>query len=183
MPDQKINLVAYDETWPTQFAREAALITEAIAPWLTGGVHHVGSTAVPGLSAKPIIDIMAVVADLPSSQPCIDILAGLHYLYAPYRADEMHWFCKPDPEHRTHHLHLVPTGSERFRNVLAFRDHLRTHPDAATGYESLKQQLAARFPDDRNAYTDGKAALIAELTATARREAGNEPPSTQTRAG
>jgi GrpB-like predicted nucleotidyltransferase (UPF0157 family) len=104
------------------FEREAEALVGRLYGWITGGVHHVGSTAVPGLMAKPIIDIQVGVADLPSTQPCIELLLDLNYCYAPYRADEMHWFCKPSPQRRTHHLHLVPTGSRRFRDVLAFRD-------------------------------------------------------------
>jgi GrpB-like predicted nucleotidyltransferase (UPF0157 family) len=167
--DESVILHPYDPAWPARFAREADLLTRAIAPWITGGVHHVGSTAVPGMSAKPVIDIMVGVADLDSSRPCIDVLAGLDYCYAPYRADVMHWFCKPGPARRTHHLHLVPTGSERFTDVLAFRDHLRTHPDAAREYERLKHDLAARHRHDRDAYTDGKSATVAAITAEARR--------------
>ena len=90
--------------------------------WVAGGIHHVGSTAVPGLDAKPIIDILVGVDDLVASRGCFESLADLEYLYAPYRADEMHWFCKPDPGRRTHHLHLVPGDSSRFRDELAFRD-------------------------------------------------------------
>ncbi len=128
-----------------------------------------GSTAIPGLPAKPIIDIMAGVADLGTSRACIDLVAPLDYCYAPYRTDVMHWFCKPGPERRTHHLHLVPTGSKRYVDVLAFRDYLRAHPDVAAEYADLKRSLAAEHPTDRNAYTDGKSELVAAITADARR--------------
>jgi GrpB-like predicted nucleotidyltransferase (UPF0157 family) len=74
-----------------------------------------------------------------------------------------------DPAHRTHHLHLVPTGSPRFTDVLAFRDYLRTHPAVVQQYEALKRQLAIRHPQDRNAYTDGRSAMVAAITADARR--------------
>ncbi len=161
----EIHLVPHDPAWAGRFADEARAIRAVIGPWLTGGVEHVGSTAVPGLAAKPVIDIMAGVADLESSRACIEPLGGLGYLYAPYREDVMHWFCKPDPAARTHHLHLVPTGSPRWRRVLAFRDLLRRDPAAATEYAALKQTLAARFPHDREAYTDGKTALITRLVA------------------
>lgn len=124
------------------------------------GYTHVGSTAVPGLAAKPVIDILVGVDDLSSSRACVEPLAAVGYVYAPYRPDEMHWFCKPDPSRRTHHLHLVPAGSPRFRAELAFRDHLRSHPDACAGYAALKWQLAARFEHDREAYTEAKADFI-----------------------
>ena len=80
----------------------------------------------------------------------------------------MHWFCKPSPARRTHHLHLVPTGSRRFTDVLAFRDYLRVHPHAARQYEQLKRQLAIRYVEDRQAYTDGKSAMVTAVTADAR---------------
>lgn len=166
--DEPVSLRDYDPAWPARFQHEAVLLIEAIGPWISGGVHHVGSTAVPGLAAKPVIDIMVGVADLDSSRPCIEVLAGLDYCYAPYREDVMHWFCKPSPARRTHHLHLVPTGSQRFTDVLAFRDYLRAHPDAARRYGDLKRQLAARHSNDRTAYTDGKSAMVAAITADAR---------------
>ena len=85
---------------------------------------------------------------------------ALDYLYSPYRHEEMHWFCKPDPTRRTHHLHLVPTDSQRFRDELAFRDHLRSHPDVAAVYARLKRRLAAEHEHDREAYTRAKGEFI-----------------------
>jgi GrpB-like predicted nucleotidyltransferase (UPF0157 family) len=161
-------LEPYNAAWPQRFAEEADMLRQTLGPWITGGVHHVGSTAVPGLAAKPVIDIMVGVADLESSRPCIELLTSLRYCHAPYRAEVMHWFCKPRPDHRTHHLHLVPNGSPRYVDVLAFRDYLRHHPEAAAAYEGLKRELADRYPHDREAYTEGKAHLIAELTGAAR---------------
>src|SRR5262249_13837446 len=138
--DEAVSLRAYDPAWPAQFQSEATILTEVLGPWITGGVHHVGSTAVPGLAAQAVIGIMVGVPDLDSSRHCIDLLAGLGYCYAPYREDEMHWLCKPSPARRTHHLHLVPTGSRRFTDVLAFRDYLQAHPHAARQYEQLKRK-------------------------------------------
>src|SRR5262249_12371857 len=88
-------------------------------------------------------------------------LAELEYLYAPYLADQMHWFCKPDPRRRTHHLHLAPEGNDRFRDELAFRDLLRADATAAADYLALKRRLAAEFEHDRDAYTDAKTEFIA----------------------
>ena len=116
--------------------------------------------AVPGLDAKPIIDILVGVEDLEGSRACFDPLAALDYLYAPYRSEEMHWFCKPDPRHRTHHLHLVPVGSRRYEEELAFRDRLRANPTLAAEYADLKRSLASRLRDDREGYTDAKAEFI-----------------------
>lgn len=159
-PSEPIRLLAYDPSWPRRFAAERAAIDEAIGASATGGIHHVGSTAVPGLAAKPIIDILVGVDSLEAARACFEPLAGLDYLYAPYRTEEMHWFCKPHPSRRTHHLHLVPTDSPRFRDELAFRDRLRADPAAAAEYAELKRDLARRFTTDRESYTDAKAEFI-----------------------
>ncbi len=114
-----------------------------------------------GLEAKPIIDILAGVWDLETARACFEPLAGLNYLYAPYLPEEMHWFCRPNPAHRTHHLHLVPVGSPRYRDELAFRDRLRANFQLAADYAALKRDLAARYPNDREAYTAAKSTFIA----------------------
>jgi GrpB-like predicted nucleotidyltransferase (UPF0157 family) len=158
--DEAIRIEPYDSSWPARFEEERPAVADAIGDWVVGGIHHVGSTAVPGLDAKPVIDILVGVSDLPSSRACIAPLSRIGYLYAPYRASEMHWFCKPDPARRTHHLHLVPTGSRRFREELAFRDHLRSHAEAAAEYAALKRTLAARFERDREGYTAAKEEFI-----------------------
>jgi GrpB-like predicted nucleotidyltransferase (UPF0157 family) len=155
-----IRISPYDPAWPDAFARERAALEEAIGPWAAGGIHHVGSTAVPGLSAKPIVDILVGVEDLESSRGCFDRLAALEYLYAPYRSEEMHWFCKPHPDRRTHHLHLAPLTGRRYADELAFRDRLRADPATAERYAKLKRELADRFPEDREAYTEAKTDFI-----------------------
>lgn len=132
----------------------------AIGQWVCGGIHHVGSTAVPGLEAKPIIDILAGVRDLETALACFEPLADLSYLHAPYLPEEMHWFCKPDPARRTHHLHLVPADSQRYRDELAFRDRLRANPEIASQYAALKRDLAGRHRDDREGYTEAKSAFV-----------------------
>ena len=161
--DEAIRIVAYDSRWPQRFAEERTLLEEAIGPWVASGIHHVGSTAVPGLEAKPIIDILVGVDDLAQSRRCIEPLAGLGYLYAPYLAEEMHWFCKPHPSRRTHHLHLVPEGSRRHRDEFAFRDLLRTDSRVAVEYAALKRKLASEFPHDRDSYTEAKSAFIRDV--------------------
>jgi GrpB-like predicted nucleotidyltransferase (UPF0157 family) len=155
-----IRISPYDPTWQDSFESERAALDAAIGPWAVGGIHHVGSTAVPGLAAKPIVDILVGVESLESSRACFEPLARLEYLYAPYRSEEMHWFCKPHPDRRTHHLHLAPAAGRRYADELAFRDRLRADPDTAVAYAALKRGLAARFPDDRDAYTEAKTDFI-----------------------
>ncbi len=162
---EPISISPYDPGWPGLFERERVALEGTIGAWVTGGIHHVGSTAVPGLDAKPIVDILVGVADLETSRACFEPLAGLDYRYAPYLPEQMHWFCKPDPARRTHHLHLVPTGSRRFDDELAFRNRLRADPSMAADYAALKQRLAVRFVGDREAYTNAKADFIHEALA------------------
>jgi GrpB-like predicted nucleotidyltransferase (UPF0157 family) len=158
--DEPIRIVPADPGWPARFELERIAIEGAIGGWAEGGIHHVGSTAVPGLEAKPIIDILVGVRDLDAGRACFAPLAELDYLHWPYLPEEMHWFCKPDPARRTHHLHLVPAGSRRFRDELDFRDRLRADPRLAADYAALKRRLAERHYEDREAYTEAKGAFI-----------------------
>ena len=160
--DAPIEVVPYDSAWPAMFAAERDAIRDAIGPWLTGEIEHVGSTAVPGLAAKPVIDMMAPVADLEASRPALERLAAIKYCYAPYRADVMHWLCKPSPAHRTHHLNLVPGGSRLWMDRVAFRNALRGDPALAREYAQLKSGLAGVHREDREAYTEAKGPFIAE---------------------
>jgi GrpB-like predicted nucleotidyltransferase (UPF0157 family) len=158
--DEPVRIAPYDPAWPERFEEEREALSAAIDYWVTGGIHHVGSTSVPGLGSKPVIDILVGVRDLEESRSCFDRLGDLEYMYAPYRSEEMHWFCKPNPSRRTHHLHLVPAGSSRFHDELAFRDYLRTHSEVAKEYGALKRRLAKKFRHDREAYTDAKTEFI-----------------------
>jgi len=155
-----IHIVPYDALWPATFETERALLAGAIGEWLAGPIEHIGSTAVPGLAAKPVIDIMAAVESLDASRPALAALEPHGYCHAPYRADVMHWLCKPSPAFRTHHLHLVPLHSRLWIERLAFRDHLRAHPDVAREYAALKTRLADAHRFDRERYTDAKAPFV-----------------------
>jgi GrpB-like predicted nucleotidyltransferase (UPF0157 family)/mannose-6-phosphate isomerase-like protein (cupin superfamily)/GNAT superfamily N-acetyltransferase len=158
--DEPIRIVAYEPEWPIGFEQERVKLEEAIGEWIVGGFHHVGSTAVPCMEAKPIIDILAGVRSLEESRACFEPLVRLGYVYAPYQLEEMHWFCKPHPSRRTHHLHLVPVDSGRYRDELAFRDRLRADPGIAAEYVALKRELARRFAHDREVYTEAKSDFI-----------------------
>jgi GrpB-like predicted nucleotidyltransferase (UPF0157 family) len=171
-PNAPVVIVPYDADWPAKFDAEAAVLRRGLAPWLAGPIEHIGSTAVSGLAAKPVIDIMAGVESLDASRPAIAAATDLGYCYWPYRADQEHWFCKPSPAHRTHHLHLVPIGSEPWRRALAFRNYLRAHPGTAHEYEDLKLRLAETYHLDREAYTDAKRPFIDRITELALQSQG-----------
>lgn len=153
----------YCEEWPARFELERQMLAPVLAPWLTGPIEHVGSTAVPGLAAKAVIDIMAGVLSLEASMPAIATLSSLGYLYAPYRTDSMHWFCKPSPDVRTHHLHLVPFGSSLWNDRILFRDRLIASRHLADEYAALKRRLAKEHGDDREAYTEAKGAFVEKV--------------------
>ena len=114
----------------------------------------------PGLPAKPVLDLMAPVHSLSASRPAIAAAAALDYLHYPYKAETMHWLSKPSPARRTHHLHLVPANSPLWHERIRFRDALRAKPALAGEYAALKAQLAARFRNDREAYTEGKTPFV-----------------------
>ncbi len=163
----EIEIVAYDPRWPALFAEEAARLRAALPAELILGLEHFGSTAVPGLAAKPIIDILIAVRSLAEAQErAIEPLEALDYAfwYDNPKTDRM-YFVKGMPPYgtrRTHHVHMTETSGEMWRR-LAFRDHLRAHSEDARRYERLKRELAAAHRDDREAYTDAKAAFVAEI--------------------
>jgi len=167
MSEEPIHVVPYDPSWVGKFEDERALLETLLGPWRRGPIEHVGSTAVPGLCAKPVIDVMVGVTSLAESEPAKVALREAGYQYAEYKTDVMHWFCKPSFAKRTHHLHLIPYGSPLWHDRLRFRDLLRTDSTLATDYASLKLNLAQKFEFDREAYTEGKAPFIARTLASA----------------
>jgi GrpB-like predicted nucleotidyltransferase (UPF0157 family) len=162
-----IAVVPYDPEWPRRFEAERVLLERVLAPWLEGGIHHVGSTAVPGLAAKPTIDIVAGVRDLEKARTAFDPLREHSYEYEPHRPGIAHHFAKPPASRwweRTHNLHLTEPGSDLWRERLAFRDALRADPELAAEYEALKLGLAQdrRAP---GAYTGDKRDFVVRVLA------------------
>jgi GrpB-like predicted nucleotidyltransferase (UPF0157 family) len=159
----------YNPAWPDRARMECEQLTEVLAEWLVDGVEHVGSTAVPGLAAKPIVDLMASVTDLDAVAEEAPLLAaGWHYV--PPDLDRRPWrrfFVKPDEsgQHREAHLHLIRAGHPRWTQQLAFRDALRRDDGLARQYEDLKRHLSADHGQDREAYTEGKAEFVATVLA------------------
>ena len=155
------------------YAAESARIQDAIGEWLVG-IEHVGSTSVPGLAAKPVIDIMPGLRDLGDSPLIVRPLQALGYRYFPEHEDvlpERRYFALPaGDEHRGRrrfHLHIVETTSEFWRRHLAFRDYLRAHPDVAGEYAALKRRLAAEYGSDREGYTEAKTEFITRIESLA----------------
>jgi GrpB-like predicted nucleotidyltransferase (UPF0157 family) len=167
MSEAPVHVVPYDPNWAAMFETERAFLEPLLAPWRRGPIEHVGSTAVVGLCAKPVIDIMVGVASLLEAAPTKEALREHGYQYAEYKPDVMLWFCKPSFAFRTHHLHLIPFSSPLWHDRLTFRDRLRNDPVVRNEYATLKLQLAQRFEFDREAYTDAKEPFIKRILATA----------------
>lgn len=154
----KIEIVVYDDRWPGIFELERQAISEAMGG-INFSIEHIGSTAVPGLYAKPIIDIMVSVDVLEDVREYNDIMRGLEYHNVPVDDDvERIFYVKGMP--RTHHLHIVPKGTWSHWKHILFRDFLRSHPEERERYGDLKRESARRFPYDRQAYVDSKEEII-----------------------
>lgn len=156
----------HDPAWPALFGRERARVASALGAWLVGPVEHIGSTAVPGLPAKPIVDMLARITDYDRASGMVAAMAAIGWVHAPEPHDQKTrtWsFCFPDPGWRTHHLHVVEDRSPHWRSWLAFRDHLRAHPGDAAEYARIKTELANGNRHDRPAYRAGKAPFIRDL--------------------
>jgi GrpB-like predicted nucleotidyltransferase (UPF0157 family) len=170
--DARIEIVDYDAEWPARFSHEAARL-RAIVPALE--LHHIGSTAVPGLAAKPIVDMMAAVDDLDAPLADLTDVAGYQYPVA-YNATltGRRWLCFPSASQRSHHLHLVSDPAELTVH-LRFRDALRADAQLACEYGALKRALAARLADDREGYTAAKTEFIERALAVLGRVADLRP--------
>jgi GrpB-like predicted nucleotidyltransferase (UPF0157 family) len=160
-----VTVVPYDARWVALFGHAAEELAGALGPALLA-VHHVGSTAVPGLCAKPILDMLVSIPDLGRARGLVPSLADLGYEFRP--AEEIpdrHYFRRLRSDHRTHHLSLAEPASHHHRVTLAFRDALRADSGLAMEYGALKRQLAERFPRDRAAYIEGKTGFVTRVLA------------------
>jgi GrpB-like predicted nucleotidyltransferase (UPF0157 family) len=158
----------YDDEWPLLFEQLAQPVRDAVSD-LGAEVEHVGSTSVPGLPAKPIIDIDVVVGSTADVPTAIDRLRSLGYIYQGdkgIRGREA--FLWPD-DARPHHLYVVVQGSEPYLDHVRFRNHLRDHPEVGREYAALKRRLAEQYGDDPLAYTNAKTDFITGVLAIARR--------------
>lgn len=155
-----IEVVPYDPGWPRRFEAEREQLEEVLAPWLAGGIHHIGSTAVPAIAAKPLIDMMAGVASFEESRAAYEPLLASGWEHTPHRPGIAHHFSKPGLG-----VHLTEPESDLWRERLAFRDALRADPQLAAEYGALKLRLAQEHPDDPEAYTNGKRAFVGRVLA------------------
>ena len=157
-----IVVVDYDPSWPEAFERLRSSVWPVVSD-VAVAVEHIGSTAVPGLAAKPIIDIDVVLRVESDRLAAIERLAGLGYVHRGNLGVEGREAFDSPKGLPAHHLYLCPRDSPALANHLAVRDHLRTHPDTAREYAQLKKQLAKQFPHDSDAYVDGKTDFLLRI--------------------
>jgi GrpB-like predicted nucleotidyltransferase (UPF0157 family) len=170
-------IVDHNPQWPSLYEQEKSLLLGAIGH-IVAAIEHIGSTAVPGLGAKPIIDIMIGLHQLDDAVECIPRLQSLGYQYVPeFEAaiPERRFFRKGPDEARSHHIHMVERASDFWERHLLFRDYMRAHPEEAWRYQQLKQELAARFGSDRDGYSHAKAPFIQAVLAKAIAGQSNQP--------
>ncbi len=168
---EDVAIVPYNPAWPRMFEQERQHLLACLPNELLGRIEHFGSTAVPGLAAKPIVDMLVEVTSLDAARErIVPVLESQRYDYfwrpswnddtPPFYA----WFIKRDAAGcRTHHIHMIEHDFDHW-NRLFFRDYLIEHPDAARQYHELKLRLAHDFPNDRVAYTNGKTEFVVEMT-------------------
>jgi len=171
----EVEIVGYDPSWPDLYAAEEKVLRGALPADAFIAIEHAGSTAIPGVAAKPIIDIFVAVPSIADARrTLVEPIKAIGYVY---------WQDNPNPERmffvkgmppfgarRTHHIHLCEPSSEHWARPLLFRDYLRRHPDQARQYVELKRDLAERFRDDREGYTAAKDAFVLDIIAKARNE-------------
>jgi GrpB-like predicted nucleotidyltransferase (UPF0157 family) len=182
---EDVALAPYDPLWPAWFRAEKEHLLSCLPRNLLGRIEHFGSTAVPGLMAKPIVDMLVEVTDLEAAKVRIAPLLeaqGYDYFWRPTHGDDgppfYAWFIKRDPQTgvRTHHLHMVESHFVEHWDRLLFRDYLIEHAATAREYERLKVHLSTTFPKDRVAYTRGKTEFIVRVTEQAKRHYGRSSP-------
>ena len=176
---EEVAVVPYDPRWSKMFEQERLHLLSCLPTDLMKRIEHFGSTAVPGVSAKPIVDILVEVTSLDETQQRITPILeaqGYDYFWRPSWGNDTPpfyaWFIKRDKNgNRTHHIHMVESHFEHWDRLL-FRDYLIDHPDVAQEYGNLKMRLSSTYEDDRVSYTQAKSDFIRRVTETAKRYYG-----------
>jgi len=161
-------IVPYDLQWPVLFSKRAVALRQALGTTALR-IDHIGSTAVPGMAAKPIIDVQVSVASLEPVEPFRLPLEGLGYVFRSANPELTKRYFREKPGDRRIHIHVRRAGSWSEQFALLFRDYMRSHPDEASRYGEVKRGLAKRYGDDRYGYTGGKAPYLWEIMARADR--------------
>jgi GrpB-like predicted nucleotidyltransferase (UPF0157 family) len=175
---EEISIVPYNPEWPRLFDIEAENLRRRFPEPLINRIEHFGSTAVPGLAAKPIVDILVEVSSLEeTTRLIVPVLEsdGYDYFWRTDVSPSYAWFIKRNSKReRTHHIHMVEADSKLWERLF-FRDYLREFPNEAKRYEELKLYLSDKYKNDRVAYTNGKTEFVVALTERAKQHYEGEP--------
>jgi GrpB-like predicted nucleotidyltransferase (UPF0157 family) len=174
---RKVEIEPYDNNWPLLYASEAEFLARVLGVEMVR-IHHIGSTSVPGLQAKPIIDMLAEVHSIEKIDSLnTQMMASGYTPMGEYGIAGRRYYYKGSEEKHSHHLHAFQSGNMEVVRHLLFRDYLRSHTQEARKYANLKESLSAKFPHDIEAYMDGKDAFIKDLDskASAWSTSGKEP--------
>jgi GrpB-like predicted nucleotidyltransferase (UPF0157 family) len=156
---RKVEVVPFCEQWATMFAEEAEKLKQVFgAQYLR--IYHIGSTAIPGMSAKPIIDILIEVHHIDHVDRYNKAMAALGYQAMGENGIPQRRFFQKGGDERTHHVHVFPTGSGHIVRHIAFKEYMIAHPEEAKAYSCLKEELAKQFPADMESYIKGKDAFV-----------------------
>ncbi len=170
LPPGTVKLSPFSQKWEELYKIEEKKIADALGA-LALDIQHIGSTSIMGLSAKPVIDIAVMIPSESDLNVCIPLMQSIDFEYlGDFGLPGRHFFVLGNP--RTHHVHVVEKGSYHWKQWIIFRDYLLLHPEIAVKYDNLKQELATKFPNDRESYLAGKAPLIAEILENAKKELG-----------
>ena len=173
--NRTIVVVEYDPRWPGLFETERERLVSLLGDRLVD-IQHIGSTAIPGLAAKPVIDIAVGLQELPTAENCLPILENAGYAYEPeleVALPDRRFLWRVDPTGQRYHLHLAGIHSRLRSAPIVFRDYVRWHPEAASEYGQLKERLASECGSDVGAYIDGKAGFVDKILGRANAEAAS----------
>lgn len=159
---RKVEVSSYSEKWSFDFAEEAAKLKLIFGNEIVD-IHHIGSTSVPGLKAKPIIDIMPVVQDIGIIDQYNQAMQNIGYKPKGENGIPGRRYFQKGGDNRSHHVHIYQVGSKEIHRHLAFRDYLKSYPDIMERYSELKERLAQQFPYDIDSYIKGKELLAKEI--------------------
>jgi GrpB-like predicted nucleotidyltransferase (UPF0157 family) len=172
MTKEKVTLVTYDASWPVKYQEEKQRIIEAIGKYVLA-IEHIGSTAIPFMIAKPVIDIQVGLKSLRDAVHCIPKLEKLGYKYLPEIESiepNRRLFRKPSKGEKKYQIHMWKYQSEGWENFLLFRDYLQENSETSKEYEFVKKYMAKRFPENEVAYSIGKEGFIQVILRRAREE-------------
>lgn len=163
LPQHRVDIHPYDPEWPQRYAQESERLKKCLGDWLLD-IQHIGSTAIPGMPSKPILDIAIGVRDFDEAFDTLPLMEELGYQFRGEQGvSRRHFFILGRP--RTHHVHMIEWESRGWKQRLGFRDYLVAHSDTAREYWELKQRLAKEFPRDIRSYSEGKEAFINSILA------------------